>query len=79
MTHATEERKQNQQNNDPQFKKAEQEPSRPPKGQGEVFEYQKDKPITGEQHGTSSSGDDRARTEPSHKEHHQSPPGGTKR
>jgi len=78
MAHATEE-KQNPQSTNPQSRKPEQETTRPPKGQGEVFEYQKDKPITGEQHGTGSSGNDRASSQPIHKEHHQSPPGGAKR
>ena len=70
MAHATEERTKNPQGNQPQFKVG--QPSHPPKNEGEAFEYQKDKPITGEQHG---SGAERAGNQPTHKEHHQTPPG----
>ncbi|HEX3894217.1 MAG TPA: hypothetical protein VHW46_16705 [Terracidiphilus sp.] len=74
MAHATEERTQNQQGNQPQFKAG--QPSPQNKGnQGEAFGNQKDKEMKGNPIRTNDSDETRARSQPTHDAHDQSPPG----
>ncbi len=75
MAHAIDERTQNQKVN-PAQSGQHSDPDRGTGKTGKVYEYQQGKEITGEQHGTEA---DKTRSQPTHKEHHQSPPGNVKK